>query len=68
EASRLRMDTVETNDDIQNKIKAIWPKVTTENFPELGDYAGYNQDFLKLFGFGFAQVDYEQDISPLADW
>ncbi|MGX5173958.1 enoyl-ACP reductase FabV [Aliikangiella sp. IMCC44653] len=68
EMNRLRMDTVETNDEIQAKIKAIWPKVTTENFPELGDYAGYHQDFLKLFGFGFSGVDYDADISPQADW
>ena len=68
EANRLRMDGVETNDHIQGKIKAIWPSVTTENFPELGDYQGYNQDFLKLFGFGYEGVDYEADISPLADW
>lgn len=68
ETNRLRMDAVETNDDIQAKIKAIWPNVTTENFPELGDYQGYNDDFLKLFGFGFEGVDYEQDISPIADW
>jgi len=68
EENRLRMDGVETNDDIQGKIKAIWPTVTTENFSELGDYQGYNQDFLKLFGFEFENVDYEQDISPLADW
>ncbi len=68
EAKRLRMDGVETNDDIQGKIKAVWSKVTTENFPELGDYQGYNQDFLKLFGFEFDNVDYDQDISPLADW
>jgi len=68
EDKRLRMDGVETNDNIQAKIKAIWPKVTTENFPELGDYQGYNQDFLKLFGFGFDGVDYAADVSPLADW
>lgn len=66
--NRLRMDTVETNDEIQGKIKAIWPQVTTENFPELGDYAGYHLDFLKLFGFGFDNVDYDADITPLADW
>lgn len=65
---RLRMDGVETNDDIQGKIKAIWPNITTENFPELGDYQGYNEDFLKLFGFGFDGVDYDADVSPLADW
>ena len=68
EAKRLRMDTVETRDEIQDKIKAIWPQVTTENFPELGDYKGYNQDFLKLFGFGFDSVDYDEDVSPLAPW
>jgi len=68
EANRLRMDTVETNDEIQGKIKAIWPQVTTENFPELGDYQGYHLDFLKLFGFGFDNVDYEADVSPIADW
>ena len=68
EANRLRMDTVETNDHIQEKIKLLWPQVTTENFPELGDYEGYNQDFVKLFGFGFDGVDYEEDLSPLASW
>ncbi len=68
EANRLRMDTVETNDDIQSKIKAKWDQVTTENFPELGDYKGYHQDFLKLFGFGFAQVDYEEDVDPVVEW
>lgn len=68
EAARLRLDGVETNDEIQAKIKALWPQVTTENFPELGDYQGYHLDFLKLFGFGYENVDYDADISPLANW
>jgi enoyl-[acyl-carrier protein] reductase/trans-2-enoyl-CoA reductase (NAD+) len=68
EARRLRMDNVETNDHIQGLIEEIWPNVTTENFSSLGDYKSYNEDFLKLFGFGFDGVDYEADVSPLADW
>jgi len=68
EANRLRMDGVETNDHIQGKIEAIWPDVTTENFPELGDYQGYNEDFLKLFGFGFDSVDYDADVDLLVQW
>jgi len=68
EANRLRMDSVETNERIQGAISKIWPTVTTENFAILGDYQGYNEDFLKLFGFGFDGVDYDVDISPLASW
>ncbi|WMS88573.1 enoyl-ACP reductase FabV [Pleionea litopenaei] len=68
EARRLRMDTVETNDDIQGKIKQRWDLVNTENFAELGDYKGYHLDFLKLFGFGFEQVDYEADVDPQVNW
>jgi len=68
ETKRLRMDGVETNDHIQGLIKDIWPSVTTENFAELGDYQGYNEDFLKLFGYGFDGVDYEADVSTQADW
>ncbi|MBV1911682.1 MAG: trans-2-enoyl-CoA reductase family protein [Kangiellaceae bacterium] len=68
DTKRLRMDGVETNDYIQGKIKAIWPSVTTENFDELGDYNGYNQDFLKLFGFAFDNVDYDQDVDQQVSW
>lgn len=68
EANRLRMDGKETNDATQAKIKALWDQVTQENFHELSDYAGYNSEFLKLFGFNFDAVDYDADISPLADW
>lgn len=68
EAKRLRMDDVETNDEIQAKIKALWSQVTTENFSDLGDYTGYHLDFLKLFGFGFEQVDYAAEVDQQVKW
>lgn len=68
EANRLRMDGKETNDATQAKIKELWQQVTQENFHQLSDYAGYHQEFLHLFGFGFDGVDYDADISPLANW
>lgn len=66
--NRYRMDGKETNDATQAKIKALWDKVTQENFHELSDYKGYNTEFLNLFGFALEGVDYEADVSPLASW
>lgn len=68
ELNRFRMDGKETNDATQAKIKALWDKVTQDNFHELSDYAGYNTEFLNLFGFAIKGVDYEADVDPLVDW
>lgn len=68
EMNRYRMDGKETNDATQAKIKALWDQVTQDNFHELSDYAGYHHEFLKLFGFGFENVDYEADVDPLVNW
>ena len=38
---------------------------TTENLTEIGDLAGYKQDFLNLFGFGLENVDYNADTNEL---
>ena len=42
-------------------ISERWNAVTTENFAELADFAGYQANFLKLFGFGLDGVDYSAD-------
>lgn len=65
---RLRMDGIETNEATQAKIKALWDQVSQDNFHQISDYQGYHQEFLQLFGFGVADVDYQQEVSPLADW
>ncbi|SDZ97068.1 enoyl-ACP reductase FabV [Alkalimonas amylolytica] len=64
EAGRLRQDGKELADHVQAEVKALWQQVETDNIDTLTDYAGYHQDFLQLFGFGVAGVDYEADVSP----
>lgn len=64
---RLRVDNLELDSTVQNEVEAIWPKITTENVHELTDFAGYQAEFLKLFGFGVEGVDYDADINPLVE-
>ena len=66
--NRIRMDDWELRDEVQNTVKDIWPKITTENLFELTDYQGYKDEFMKLFGFGIDGVDYEADVDTLVDF
>ena len=65
EAGRIRIDDWEMRDDIQDQIAVLWEMATTENLSEIGDLAGYKQDFLNLFGFGFEGVDYLADTNEM---
>jgi len=62
DAGRIRLDDWEMADDLQNLIADRWAKVTTENLGELADFAGYQESFHRLFGFGLAGVDYGADV------
>jgi len=62
---RIRIDDWEMREDIQDRIKALWETATTENLNSIGDLAGYKQDFLNLFGFGFEGVDYNADTNEM---
>jgi enoyl-[acyl-carrier protein] reductase/trans-2-enoyl-CoA reductase (NAD+) len=64
EKSRIRMDSWELEDKVQDACRALWPQITTENLKELTDYECYKSDFLKLFGFGCEGVDYDADVNP----
>ena len=50
------------SDDVQSKVTELWEKASTETLPEIGDLNGYKSDFLNLFGFGLAGVDYSADV------
>lgn len=61
---RVRVDDWEMRPDVQAKVSAIWPQVTTENLAQLTDIAGYRTEFLKLFGFGLPGINYDADVEP----
>lgn len=67
EKGRIRIDDLEMRADIQEKVAHLWSQATTETLPEIGDLAGYKQDFLNLFGFEFGGVDYNADVNELVD-
>ena len=65
EKGRIRIDDWEMRNDVQSQIAALWEESTTENLVTIGDLAGYKQDFLNLFGFGFEGVDYTKDSDEM---
>ncbi len=67
EKGRIRIDDWEMRDDVQERVAALWLEATTENLPSIGDLAGYKADFLNLFGFDFAGVDYLADVNEMVD-
>ncbi len=64
DVGRIRMDDVELGHEIQEEVRRRWALVNTGNLAEVGDLAGFREDFLKIFGFGFAGVDYDADVDP----
>jgi len=67
ERGRIRIDDWEMREDIQAKVAQLWEDATTETLPALGDLAGYKSDFLNLFGFEVAQVDYQAEANELVE-
>jgi len=65
--NRFRVDELELLPEMQAKIEAIWPQVTTENLHELSDFAEYQREFLRLFGFRIDGVDYEVEVDPIVE-
>ncbi len=62
EENKIFLDDYEMREEVQNEVKAIWQSVTNENLKVVTDLAGYQDDFLNLFGFGLEDVDYEMDV------
>ncbi|WP_322804633.1 enoyl-ACP reductase FabV [Vibrio alfacsensis] len=59
----IRIDDLELAPEVQKQVSALLEQMNASNFKELGDYAGFKDEFMKLNGFNFSDVDYSQDIS-----
>jgi len=64
EAGRLRVDELELDPQVQAEVAGIWERIDTDNLKSLADFDGYRQEFLQLFGFSVAGVDYAADVDP----
>ncbi|HSC76708.1 MAG TPA: enoyl-ACP reductase FabV [Pseudomonadales bacterium] len=64
---RLRVDDKELRPEVQDAVAELWSVVDTGNLYQLTDFQGYKDEFLRLFGFGLAGVNYDEDLSPIVD-
>lgn len=61
-AGRIRVDDWEMREDIQEEVAKLWPEISTETLEQISDIVGFRSEFFNLFGFDFAEIDYEKDI------
>ena len=64
----IRMDDWEMETKIQDAVTDVWPRVNTETVDKLTDFEGYQEEFLRLFGFGINGVDYEEEVDPVVEF
>ncbi|KLN63695.1 enoyl-ACP reductase FabV [Vibrio sp. VPAP30] len=58
----IRMDDWELDKNTQQRVSEILDKIDQSNFKQLGDYSGFKREFLNLNGFGFDNINYNEDV------
>jgi enoyl-[acyl-carrier protein] reductase/trans-2-enoyl-CoA reductase (NAD+) len=61
---RIRLDDWEMRSDVQQEVKALWEKTTSDNIQYLSDIKGLRSEFLRHHGFGMPGIDYSHDVAP----
>lgn len=64
EAGRIRLDELELEPEVQQRVQELWAEVTTENLSQLADFDGYRNELSRICGFDFPRVDYAADVDP----
>ncbi len=61
EKDRIRIDDWEMQEDVQAAVTELWDKISNETLLTETDFQGYQDEFLKLFGFGLPGIDYDAE-------
>jgi enoyl-[acyl-carrier protein] reductase/trans-2-enoyl-CoA reductase (NAD+) len=62
DVGRIRVDDWEMEADVQQAVADVWPGISSETLNAESDFAGYQNNFLNLFGFALQGVDYDEDV------
>ena len=62
---RLRADRFELADHVQAEVESLWQQVDSDNLMTISDFAGYQREFMQLFGFELDGVDYQAGVDTL---
>ncbi len=63
EEAFIRLDDLEMDEPTQNEVKRLWDMAGKAPLDDIADIKGYDDDFLRLFGFGVKGVDYSADVN-----
>lgn len=64
ERNRIRIDDWEMREEVQAEVKRRWELIREDNAADFCDVHAYHKDFLRLFGFGVAGVNYDEAVDP----
>jgi enoyl-[acyl-carrier protein] reductase/trans-2-enoyl-CoA reductase (NAD+) len=62
EQGRMRPDSWELDEEIQNESIKTYNKITEENFKDHCDFKLYKKYFMNLNGFEAEGIDYDGDV------
>ncbi|MHA6757131.1 enoyl-[acyl-carrier-protein] reductase FabV [Streptacidiphilus sp. PAMC 29251] len=68
ETGRIRLDGWELATDVQDKVRALWQQVTTENVTTSADTTWFRQQVGQLYGWNVPGIDYTATSETTVPW
>jgi enoyl-[acyl-carrier protein] reductase/trans-2-enoyl-CoA reductase (NAD+) len=65
---RVRLDTWELSDDVQDQAADRWDQATTDTITDLADLDWFTSEVRRLYGFDVTGIDYDQPAETAVPW